>query len=234
MNVKKLDSVSLAEWLSFHTSEDERREMFLNMDKALKYIHKHGYCIEVFYPTEIEILGDKIDHVKFKNLVPLSFNEMERRKMINEDIFRSSLIQIGIYSNTLKYLSPEFLKGNFDSFIQFLPNGDIPYYRGIVQRGASVYFCDYASEKANRDFADLENQLDGASGRDSSTGKALTKAGAFRAGIEPISNDSINDNIYRQINGLKDSAFVSYLIIPTIILICVVLMGILYWCFSLI
>ena len=233
MNVRKFESVSLDEWLSFHTSEDERREMFLNMDKALKYIHEHGHCIEVFYPTEIQILGDRVDHIKFNALTPLAFNDRERKTMINEDIFRSSLIQIGIYSNTLKYLTPDFLKSNFDSFIQFLPNGDVPYYRGIVQRGATVYFSDYANEKANRDFADLENQLGDGAGKESS-GKALAKTGAFRAGIEPISNDSINDDIYRQINGLKDSAFVSCVIIPTIILICMIIIGIVYWCFSLV
>ena len=51
MEKRKFDSVSLDEWLYFHTGEDERREVFLNMDKALKYIHEHGYCIGVFYPT---------------------------------------------------------------------------------------------------------------------------------------------------------------------------------------
>lgn len=233
MDKRKYDSVSLDEWLYFHTSEDERREVFLNMDRALKYIHEHGYCIGVFYPTEIQVLGEQVDHIKFNELTPLAFNERERRTMINEDIFRSSLIQIGIYSNTLKYLTPQFLKENFDSFIQFLPNGDVPYYRGIVQRGATVYFSDYANEKANRDIADLENQVNGGSGKESG-GKALAKAGAFRAGIEPISNDSINDSIYRQINGLKDNAFVSLVIIPTIILISLVIIGIVYWCFSLI
>ena len=168
MEKKKNDSVSLDEWLYFHTTEDERREIFLNMDKALKYIHEHGYCIGVFYPTEIQILGDMVDHVKFNELMPLPFNERDRRTIINEDIFRSSLIQIGIYSNTLKYLTPELLKGNFDSFMQFLPNGDIPYYRGIIQRGATVYFSDFANEKTNRDLADLESQLGGSSGNEAS------------------------------------------------------------------
>lgn len=234
MNKRKLDSVSLADWLSFHTSEDERREVFVNMDKALKYIHEHGYCIEVFYPTEIEILDDRVDHIRFNALVPLSFNESERRTMINEDIFRSSLIQIGIYSGGLKYLTPDFLKSNFKDFVQFLPVGDVPYYRGIIERGATVYLSDYANEKVNRDLNDLENQLGEAGGRDNSSGKALTKTGGFRVGIEPISNDSINDSIYKQINGLKDSAFVSLLIIPTIILISMVIIGIICWCLSLI
>ncbi len=233
MNRRKLDSISFDEWLSFHTSEDERREGFLNMDKALKYIHEHGYCIEIFYPTEIEILADRIDHIKFNALMPLSYDRSERTKMINEDIFRSALIQIGIYSNTLKYLNPEFVRNNFQDFIQFLPSGDVPYYRGIIERGATVYFSDYANEKANRDFADLEKQVEG-TGREGTTGKALTKAGTFRAGIEPVSNDSINDSIYRQINGLKDSAFVSYLIIPTMIVISIVIIGLVFLCFNLV
>ena len=115
-----------------------------------------------------------------------------------------------------------------------VPNGDIPYYRGIIQRGATVYFSDFANEKTNRDLADLESQLGGSSGNEASNNKSLTKSNGFRAGIEPITNDYINDNIYRQINGLKDSAFISYLIVPTIILISLVAIGLVYWCFSLI
>ena len=55
---KNYESISLAEWLSNHPSEEEIRTVFLYMDRALKYIHDHGYCIEVFYPTEIQILGN--------------------------------------------------------------------------------------------------------------------------------------------------------------------------------
>lgn len=230
---KDIDSISLAEWLSYHPTEEERREIFLNMDRALKYIHEHGYCIEVFYPTEIQILDDRVDHIKFNAIMPLAFNDTERKTMINEDIFRSALIQIGIYSNTLKNLTPQALKENFRDISTFLPVEDVAYYKGIVERGASVYLSDYATEKANRDLANLENQLGEGSGKENS-GKALTKMGAFRAGIEPVSNDYINDHIYRQISGLKDSAFVSILIIPTIILITMVIVGIIYWCFSLI
>lgn len=232
MEKRSYETISLDEWLLLHPSEEERREVFLNMDRALKYIHEHGYCIEIFYPSKIEILNDKVDHIKFNNLMQLSFNDKQRKIMINEDIFRSTLIQIGIYSNTLKYLTPEFLKDNFDSFIQFLPSGDVPYYRGIVQRGASVYFSEYAAEKTNRDLEALEKQLDDGSGRGVSNTKALIKSNGVRAGIEPISNDNINDSIYRQINGLRDSAFVSYLVIPTLILVSLVVIGLVCWILS--
>ena len=66
---KNYESISLAEWLSNHPSEEEIRTVFLNMDRALKYIHDHGYCIEVFYPTEIQILGNEIYHIQFKKLL---------------------------------------------------------------------------------------------------------------------------------------------------------------------
>ncbi len=227
---KNYESISLAEWLSNHPSEEEIRTVFLNMDRALKYIHDHGYCIEVFYPTEIQILGNEIDHIQFKKLLELSKDIDRRRQMIKEDIFNSSLVQIGIYSNSLKYLKPEFVKENFDSFQQFIPSGDVPYYRGVIQRGAAVYFCEFAIEKSNRDLQDLERQL----GEGGGDGKALIKSSGKNIGIEAITNDKINDSIYSQINGLKDSAFINILILPTLVLLGLLVLSIVVWVLSIV
>ena len=227
---KNYESISLAEWLSNHPSEEEIRTVFLNMDRALKYIHDHGYCIEVFYPTEIQILGNEIDHIQFKKLLELSKDIDRRRQMIKEDIFNSSLVQIGIYSNSLKYLKPEFVKENFDSFQQFIPSGDVPYYRGVIQRGAAVYFCEFAIEKSNRDLQDLERQL----GEGGGDGKELIKSSGKNIGIEAITNDKINDSIYSQINGLKDSAFINILILPTLVLLGLLVLSIVVWVLSIV
>lgn len=227
---KNYESISLAEWLSNHPSEEEIRTVFLNMDRALKYIHDHGYCIEVFYPTEIQILGNEIDHIQFKKLLELSKDIDRRRQMIKEDIFNSSLVQIGIYSNSLKYLKPEFVKENFDSFQQFIPSGDVPYYRGVIQRGAAVYFCEFAIEKNNRDLQDLERQL----GEGGGDGKALIKSSGKNIGTEAITNDKINDSIYSQINGLKDSAFINILILPTLVLLGLLVLSIVVWVLSIV
>ena len=192
------------------------------MDRALKYIHDHGYCIEVFYPTEIKVLNNETDHIQFNKLVELSSDPDIRREMIREDIFNSSLIQVGIYSKSLKYLNPEFLKENFDDFSQFIPQDDIPYYRGVIQRGASVYFCEFALEKRKRDLEALEKEL-GENG-----GKELIKV----PDNEDITNNKINDQIYRQINGMRDAAFVNLLLIPTIILGVLLVFGIVSWLIS--
>lgn len=207
----EVESVTLLEWINSHHSEDEMRSVFLNMDRALKYIHDHGYCIDVFYPTEINVLNNDDKYIQFKKLVELSKDSEIAREMKKEDIFRSSVIQIGLYTNSLNYLNPEFLKENFDSFAEFIPSGDVPYYRGVVQRGASVYYCEYMLEKDKRDLEDLKKQF----GED----KDNDKEPAFVLTI----NKKENDLIYRQINGMDEAAFLNIAIIPIIILVLVAL-----------
>lgn len=212
----ELSHVSLATWVNEHHSEEELRTVFLNLDRALKYIHDHNYCIEVFYPTEIEILNNEVDHIQFKHLMELSHDPVIRSQMIKEDIFNSAFLQIGIYSNCLKSLTPQFLRENFDAFCMYIPEGDSPYYRGVVQRNAAVYFCEFAVEKRNRELKELESQLG-------------DKSIVIPNNNDDITNNKVNDKIYRQINGLNDNAFISWLVIPTVILIVLILVSILFW-----
>lgn len=220
------ESVTLDEWISIHSTEDEMRSVFLNLDRALKYIHEHGYCIEVFHPQFIFVLNNSDNYIQFKKLMELSNDSLLRKKMIQEDIFHSSLIQIAYYlrMSDLNQLNPDFLRENFDEVVQFLPSDDSPYYRGVIQRGASVYFCEYALEKRNRDLEDLEKQI----GEESTNEKVY-----FKDNIS-ITNDSVNDIIYKQINGIKDRAFIHSLLIPSIVLGMLLVFGVISWIFSLI
>ena len=49
-------AISLDDWIKSYRDEEEMREIFLNMDRAMKYVHDHGYCIKSFHPKEIEII----------------------------------------------------------------------------------------------------------------------------------------------------------------------------------
>lgn len=211
----KIITSSLSDWIIDHHSEDDLREVFINMDKALKYIHEHGYCIEIFYPTYIQVLNNRPDCIQFQKLMKLPEDYSTKSGMIKEDIFNSSLLQIGIYTNSLKYLKPDFLRENFDSFAQFIPSGDVPYYRGVVQRGASVYFSEFAAEKASRDLADLERQLASEAGEGNV--KPLVKSTPARIDVDTV-NSKINDQIYKQLSGLDNAAYVNSLLIPAIII----------------
>ena len=223
-----VESISLNSWVDSFYNEEELREIFLNMDRAMKYIHDRGYCIGSFDPRRIDILNNSVNQIRFDDLIPMPIDISERRKIVKDDIYNSSFIQIGLYSNCLNYLKRDFLKSNFDSFSQFLPVGDVPYYRGVIERGASVYLCEYAMEKVNRDLIALENEL---------AGNGVVKEAVKRnknvyndTGV----NDHINDAIYKQLSGKKDAAFISFLIFPTIMLVLSVVFALIFWFFSMI
>ncbi len=209
-NSNNISMTTLLEWCGKHNKEEEMRSVFLNMDRTLKYIHEHGYCIESFSPTDIYILNDKDDYIQFRKLVELSSDLEIRKKMIQEDIFKSSIIQLSMYGNiSLNTLNIDFLKENFDSFTIFLPNDDVAYYRGVIQRGASVYFCEFALEKRKRDLEMLSQEV----GNVSEEEKEKVNAPVTD---DELTNKKVNDLIYRQINGLRDAAFINLLIVPLV------------------
>ena len=211
-----IESVTLLEWVNKHHSDEEMRSVFLNMDRALKYIHDHGYCIDVFYPSEINVLNNDDNYVQFKKLVELSKDYEIAKEMKREDIFRSSFIQIGMYTNSLNYLNPEFLKENFDSFAQFIPQDDVPYYRGVVQRGAGVYLYEFFLEKRKRELEDLGKQV----GDVSAEITAINEPSPAE-----LTNTKINNQIYRQINGVDQAAFLNMALIPIaiLVLLCIIM-----------
>lgn len=211
---------TLLEWISEHHNEEDMREVFLNMDIALKYIHDHDYCVQTFHPSRIMVLNNMPNHIQFSNIMPIDHDSITRREMIKEDIFKSSLIQIALYTNTLKYLSPSFanfLKEKFDDFSKFIPEGDVSYYRGVIQRGAAVYFSEFAVEKARRDFEQLEKQVNEMDGKNSSN---IPDSGMMQNTLE---NDTINDAIYKEISRVREAAFINSYIIPGIILITIII-----------
>lgn len=222
-NFDKTDnqSISLKSWIDYFRDEEEMKEIFLNMDRALKYIHEHGYCIQTFDPNCIEILNDSLNQIRFSELMKMPDDSVEQRKIVKEDIYNSSFIQIGLYTNCLSYLKKDFLKSNFDGFATFLPENDVPYYRGVIERGASVYLCEYVAERTKRDLATLEKELNGENVKTVDNVSQYNPSGV---------NDQINDAIYKHINSKRsDAAFVTTLIFPTLVLSLTMILALIIW-----
>lgn len=212
----KYSSVKFSEWIHGKTDE-ELRTVFFNMDLAMKYIHEKGFCIKSFDLNEIEILNGSPKQIKFNTLLKLPNEFSYDNELIHEDIYNMAFLHIGIYTKCLKYMKPQFLKDNFDSFATFIPEGDVPYYRGIVQRGANVYFSDYVIKARERDINKISSEVDSTNSRNGS--KSLVKSNGHSIMNNVDNNSKINDSIYRQLNIKKDAAFIGFMIFPTIIFI---------------
>lgn len=218
MNDKDLHTINLFEWtgldgVKFTRSEEELREVFLNEDKAMRYLHENGFFIESFDPRDIDLVDGSTNCIRFNKFTKIQ-NSYEKDSITNSDIFISACLQIGLYTHTLANLNDEYLKKNYDEFSKYLPSGDVPYYRGVIERGASVYLCDYAIEKRDRDLRDLQKEL----GEESNVNEIVPVKD------ETLINKDINDLIYadliakKKTKGISDFAFVHFLVLPTIIL----------------
>ncbi len=210
-------SESLLSWINSHkNNQEELRSIFLNLDCALKYVHDHGYCVANFSPTSISVLNDNARCIQFKQLIELPKDLAQREEIIRQDIFKSSFLQIAIYCNMLNSLTFQILKEKFNDLIFFLPAEDIGYYRGIIERGASVYFCEYRLEDFRRKLSSL--------------GENNAKFNMINEII--AGNNYFNSLIYQKINNSSNAAFIHFLIIPTIIFFSLFLFSVICWSIS--
>ncbi len=159
LDQKAKDGVTVKSWFKDKHSEDDVRELFINIDKTMKYAHENGCFIKSFDPDEITILDDSVGNINiiFSTLLRLPENDYRfKSELIKEDIFNSSVLQILLYSKFPLTTPPDFIRDNFDAFCIFLPQSDIPYYRGVIMRGASVYFIEYDTSRVEREIKALE------------------------------------------------------------------------------
>ena len=218
--------MSLKEWFYGSHSTDEYRNLFVNMSFAMKYLHDNGYYVKSFFKLDkINLLNGSIQQIKFEDLGRFSSDihnpsvddYSKKREIIKSNILLSSILQIYAYTGLLDQLPYfndsvlQFLKNNLNEYAIFLPEGDIPYYRGVIERGASVYFHAYVEEKMKRDVGNLEKEV-GAS----STGNGKGMVSSNGKNLLP-NNEVINRSIYN-FPGNND-AFVRALIYPIIILL---------------
>ena len=217
---KSIDSITMQEWLSQHHSQEEYQTLFINMDLAMKYIHDQGYYIESFALDTIDILNHSVKQIKFNQLKEMPLDFSSQKDLVRDNIFLSAVLQIGIYAKCLQYFQGEaitYLKQNFGDFSIFLPEEDIPYYRGVIERGASVYLSSYVGERKKRDLNNLDQQInDEGSGK----GKTLVKTNGTSLTAEDLVPQNIAElqDVYRNLSK-KDAAFARALIYPILILL---------------
>lgn len=217
---KKADFITLNEWLQGYHTNEQLQDLFVNMDIAMKYIHNQGYYISSFALDRVALLNHSIRQIKFQNLEPLPYDISQKKNVVRDNIFMSSVLQIGLYAKCLQHFTMNTipsLKENFREFSIFLPPEDVPYYSGIIEKGASVYYSEYVGERKKRDLQNLEKEVSSNGGE--SRGKSLVKTnGNYTAEDFLPHNEEANEIIYASL-AKKEAAFVRALIYPILVFI---------------
>ena len=207
--------ISLLQWIDVHYDDNSKQTLFLNMDRALKYINDHGYMVDDFFPSKIYVLFNDSQYIWFSSTSPLPDDFYERDECVKKNIYDSSVLHVKLYyyskglgldlESYLKKFDSSFLIEHLDDFFQFVPSSDIPYYRGVLQRNAGVYLCEFSLEKGKRELVSLGKDVGETINTDNFQQESLT-------------NDFINGYIYSYLSKQKKNAAFSYfLIIPTIV-----------------
>lgn len=218
---KKVESITLNEWLQGYHTNDQLQNLFVNMDIAMKYIHNQGFYISSFALDRITLLNQSIRQIKFQELNPLPYDISQKKQLVRNNIFMSAVLQVGLYAKCLQHFTMNTipsLKENFKEFSIFLPQDDVPYYSGIIERDASVYYSDYVGERKKRDLQNLEKEISSDSGE--SRGKKLVKTNGTNYTAEDFlpHNEEANEIIYANL-ARKEAAFARALIYPILVFV---------------
>ena len=200
--------IKLRDWFRQETNEEQLKKLFYNMSSTMKYIHSYDYYISNFNPSEIEINNlEKLSPIQYNQLNKMS--EEDDQSIIQRDIFVLALMQVGVYTNTLENINAQFIKENFNEFEVFLPEDDVPYLRGVIQRNSPVYYCDFINEKNNREIEKLEKEAGVSVGENGGMGIQKKKATAIGTAMA----DKETAKLYSGLEE-KQAAFTSFLILP--------------------
>lgn len=213
-------AVKLRNYLQNNQDIEQNRKLFYEMSKTMEYIHGHGYYIKSFNLDEVEILNlEKLSPIQYNTVIKMDEENKEERT--HEDIYNLAFMQIGIYSDMLDVLRPEFLKDHFESFTIFLPEDDVAYFRGIVTKGASVYYSKYIDERNKMKMHQLIDQT----GEASSIGNGKQKSKSTAVGRAFVDKDT--KKLYTDISR-PDAAYISFLLIPLIMIILALVLSLIF------
>ena len=164
---------TLDEYTKTYHNNDEYTRLFYVMDSTMKYIHGKGYYVINFNPKNIVVgvTNNNEDYVNFKSIDVMDDDITNK---INNNIYNLAFLEIGLLSETLDYLRPDFLKQNFSQFKIFIPENLVNYYQMILVNGSHHYLSEYLEIKNKQEITKLTKSLEEDGG--SSRGRSYVKS----------------------------------------------------------
>lgn len=218
------ERVTLKDWLRQSHTTKEYQSLFMVMDMTMHYIHNQGYGVlpkrgRDGYPeldtSRILVVTGENPQVIFSDIDTIE--PSYQKQLVRDNIYSNAYTAIKAYSNFDQELNHKFLKENFREFELFLPEEDVPYYRGIIERDASVYYAEYTQKR-------IEKQVEKEGGSLQGLGNSLSKSTDIGKAIA---------SQYGQLDSNNTAAFVHLYIFPAVILALSLLIPLIAWVFAL-
>ncbi len=223
--------LNLKEWLETNHEIESRQKLFYNMSRTMNYIHDRDYYIKSFNLKEIEILNpEKLSPIRYDTVVRMP--KEYKDQIIREDIYNLAFIQISAFANIkIENLKPIYLKENFSEFQKYLPQMDVPYLQGIIERGAGIYYYEYIDKRNKQELERLQRETDSEinnSSRSISNSLGIQKTKTTAVGKSMVDSDT--KKLYGDLVDTKQAAFVSFLIFPvSLILLGIILVMVVFF-----
>ena len=229
MNDGKFKTMTLNEFIQTYNSSREKDipiigDMLLAMDKKMKMYHDNNYVITNFdinktiiyeaYDENGNLIFDA-DYSEYAPIGPDTFTP-------TQNVFYLACLAVGIYNNCLSYINPaqpKFLKENFNLFAENMPTEVVPYYRGIIERGFSVYLNEFIDSKNQQEIAKMQEEAKKMAEEEAEKERKKNQQAAPR---------SKNNDIW----GTSDAAFSSIAFFPIVFLLLGIIIPIIFLIFS--
>jgi len=140
---------TLRQYLTYNRDVNEINEIFVNLDRQLKYLHQRGYCVSDLSSDSIILESNKFSSPDNKNV--FMFSSITRTnnsvKDYSDNVEALSKIAIGAFMSVengfcdYSQLSTEYIRKYFGEISMYLPNSE--YFAKIIQDGDISYYSDY-------------------------------------------------------------------------------------------
>ena len=187
----KLDEDEFNAIFGITDTNDVYQHLNLKLDKKTKYIHDQNYFVKSYNSNDIYLGNGAIIYKEIEKIP----NGADKDRLVRSNLFDQAMLMTSIYMGFVDDLNPSFVKEHFSEFSKFIPEDDVNYYAGIIERGAGIYYSEFIKAKNEREISQYKEELDG-SDKSTSASKALVKSTA--AG-----------KIYEEADELKPGAFIS-------------------------
>lgn len=136
-------------------SDDIYRELNLKLDKKTKYLHDQDYYVKSYNSNKIFIDKGQIVYEDIDKIPA----DASKDSIIRQNLFEQALLMLSIYMGFVDNLNSNFVRENFSDFGQFVPEDDLGYYSGIIERNAGIYYNDFAKTKSEKKLNEYQEAL---------------------------------------------------------------------------